>query len=288
MESAAGERLHRLHRQRRRGVPLAVLTDSAATSVCDEGVTASAYDLQTGEQRWGPVDVPGPLRGPGTIFSAPGAEAAEAVILDPATGAPVAGTNEASRFLGEYRGTILSIDGDTLIATADGAEVWESSLADNGWGPKELRARPGTDPGSNVIDLDDGGGTGPVVDRTSGELLDDDVRAVSTGANNEAVVTLGTRGLRVIGESGKNDLPASVPKSVGLEAAAGGLIYLREGGTLRVHNAATGSIARGYPADGSGIVAVPDAFTTEGTGTLRAGDRTMLATDRVIDEAQEP
>lgn len=67
----------------------------------------------------------------------------------------------------------------------------------------------------------------------------------------------------------------------------GGLTYLREDGTLRAHNAATGSIARGYPAKSSGIVAVPDVFTSQGHGTLRAGDRTLLATDRVVEQSGE-
>src|SRR5699024_6389969 len=36
------------------GSPLAVLTDSDSSTDCDEDVTASAYDLETGKQKWGP------------------------------------------------------------------------------------------------------------------------------------------------------------------------------------------------------------------------------------------
>ena len=99
------------------------------------------------------------------------------------------------------------------------------------------------------------------------------------------IITRDAQGLTVIDTTGSNELPVSLPKSVVLEAAVGGLIYLREDGTLRVHNAATGSIARGYPAEGSGIVAVPDVFSSKGLGTLRAGDRTLLATDRVVEDS---
>lgn len=267
------------------GAPLAVLTDSDSTTACDEDVTASAYDLETGEQEWGPVDVPGPMRGPGTVFAADDAEPTEALALDPATGEAVQDGSEEVRRLGEYRGTILSIDGETLRAT--GEQSWELSLPDNGWNADELRAVPEADPGGDVIALDAGDGVGPVLDRETGELLDDDARGVTQDANTGAIVTLGAQGLTVIDDTGKNELPVSVPKSVELEAAVGGLIYLREGGTLRVHNAATGSLARGYPADGSGVVAVPRAFTPDGLGAVQAGDRTLLATDRVVEESAE-
>lgn len=267
------------------GAPLAVLTDSDSSTDCDEDVTASAYDLETGEQEWGPVDVPGPMRGPGTVFAAEDAEPTEALALDPATGEAVQDGASDVRRLGEYRGTILSTDDKTLRAT--GEQSWELSLPDNGWNADELRAAPEADPGGDVIALDAGDGVGPVLDRETGELLDDDARGVAQDANTGAIVTLGKQGLTVIDDTGKNELPVSVPQSVELEATVGGLIYLREEGTLRVHNAMTGSLARGYPADGSGVVAVPGAFTPDGLGTVQAGDRTLLATDRVAEDSEE-
>ncbi|WP_423058808.1 hypothetical protein [Brevibacterium linens] len=267
------------------GAPLAVLTDSDSSTDCDEDVTASAYDLETGEQEWGPVDVPGPMRGPGTVFAAEDAEPTEALALDPATGEAVQDGASDVRRLGEYRGTILSTDDKTLRAT--GEQSWELSLPDNGWNADELRAAPEADPGGDVIALDAGDGVGPVLDRETGELLDDDARGVAQDANTGAIVTLGKQGLTVIDDTGKNELPVSVPQSVELEATVGGLIYLREEGTLRVHNAMTGSLARGYPADGSGVVAVPGAFTPDGLGTVQAGDRTLLATDRVAEDSEQ-
>lgn len=267
------------------GAPLAVLTDSDSSTDCDEDVTASAYDLETGEQEWGPVDVPGPMRGPGTVFAAEDADPTEALALDPATGEAVQDGASDVRRLGEYRGTILSTDDKTLRAT--GEQSWELSLPDNGWNADELRAAPEADPGGDVIALDAGDGVGPVLDRETGELLDDDARGVAQDANTGAIVTLGKQGLTVIDDTGKNELPVSVPQSVELEATVGGLIYLREEGTLRVHNAMTGSLARGYPADGSGVVAVPGAFTPDGLGTVQAGDRTLLATDRVAEDSEQ-
>jgi hypothetical protein len=68
--------------------PVAVLTDSESSTDCDEDVTASVYILSTGEKMWGPVEAPGPLRGPGTVFADADAPTTEAVILDPTTGNP--------------------------------------------------------------------------------------------------------------------------------------------------------------------------------------------------------
>ncbi|GAA1559650.1 hypothetical protein [Brevibacterium picturae] len=266
------------------GNPLAVLTDSASDESCSTEVTASAYDLESGEHKWGPTEVPGPMQGPGTVFSSDD-DSAKAVALDPDTGEVASEESSASRVLGEYQGTILRVDEDTLSAAKQGANTWEVPLSEHDWNAGELTAFP--DPPEGLIHLNAKDGSGPVIDATSGEILDDSASEVVQDANSEMVITRDAQGLTVIDATGANQLPVSLPESVVLEAAVGGLIYLREGETLRVHNAATGSIARGYPAEGSGIVAVPDAFTSKGLGTLRAGDRTLLATDRVVEESAQ-
>lgn len=268
-------------------IPLIVLTDSASSNDCDEDVTATAYQLSDGKKAWGPVDVPGGLRGPGTIFAAEDADPTESTALDPATGKPADGDSEGRRHLGEYQGLFLDISGDRLIASEGESTKWELSLKDNDWDAEELKPFAGSATDESFIHLDRGDGTGPVFDRDTGDLLDEDARGVAVDANTQAVVTLGSSGLTVIDDLGKHELPVSVAKSVHLEAAAGGLLYLREGGKLRVHNAATGSLARGYRADDSGIVAIPDVLTSEGVGTLTAGDRTLLATNRVVEDADE-
>ena len=262
---------------------LAVLTDSETSTDCDEDVTATAYDLTTGKKVWGPVGVPGSLCGPGTVFAPEDASPEEAAALDPATGKPVEGA-DGVRHLGEYQGLILDVIDGKLVATEDGATKWELSLSDNGWDADSLAPFAGSATGEGFIHLDAGDGVGPVIDRETGDLLDDDARGVARDANTQAVVTLGKSGITVIDDLGKNELPVSVAESAHLEAAAGGLLYLREGGKLRVHNATTGALARGYKAGGSGVVAIPGILTTEGLGTLHAGDRTLLATDRVVEE----
>lgn len=264
------------------GNPLAVLTDSASDESCDTGVTASAYDLQSGEQRWGPTEVPGPMQGPGTIFAADAK--GEVSALDPDTGEAVEDSS-GSRILGEYQGMVLSVDDEALVAAEQGETTWEVPLSDQDWNTDDLHALPGA--GEGLIHLAEQDGSGPVLDAASGDVLDDSASEVARDANSEMVITRDADGLTVIDATGKNELPVSLPKSVVLEAAVGGLIYLREGQSLRVHNAATGSLARGYPAEGSGTVAVPAVFTSQGLGTLRAGDRTILATDRVVEESPE-
>lgn len=273
------------------GKPLAVLTDSASDENCDAEVTASAYDLESGEQRWGPTDVPGPMQGPGTVFASE--DGNNAVALDPDTGETSESASSDARFLGEYQGTILSVDDDTLFAadtsataTDPGDTAWEISLSEHDWTAEDLQALP--DVGEGLIHLEAKDGSGPVLDSKSGEILDDSAHEVTRDANSGAIITMGAQGLSVINGEDKAELPVSLPESVSLEAAVGGLVYLREAEALRVHNAATGSIARGYPAQGSGIVAVPDVFTSKGLGTLRAGDRVLLATDRVVEESPEP
>ena len=271
------------------GNPLAVLTDSASDESCSTEVTASAYDLESGEQRWGPTEVPGPLQGPGTVFSPADdgdPDDGGTVALAPDTGEVAGEGSSTSRVLGEYQGTVLSVDSDTLSASDDGNTVWEIPLSDHDWSAEGLTAFPEQVEG--LIHLDANDGSGPVLDAESGDVLDDSASEIARDANSEMTITRDAQGLTVIDATGTNELPVSLPESVVLEAAVGGLIYLREGESLRVHNAATGSIARGYPAEGSGVVAVPDVFTSQGLGTLRAGDRTLLATDRVVEEpAQE-
>lgn len=270
------------------GNPLAVLTDSASDQSCSTEVTASAYDLESGEQRWGPTEVPGPMQGPGTVFSPADdgdSDGGGTVALDPDTGEVADQGASDSRVLGEHQGLILSVDHDTLSA-ADGAETaWEIPLSDHDWKAEGLSAL--TEQVDGLIHLDAKDGSGPVIDAQSGEVLDDSASEIAQDANSEMIITRDAQGLTVIDATGMNELPVSLPESVVLEAAVGGLIYLREGETLRVHNAATGSIARGYPAQGSGTVAVPDVFTSKGLGTLRAGDRTLLATDRVVEESAQ-
>ncbi|GAA1865049.1 hypothetical protein GCM10009813_27700 [Brevibacterium marinum] len=58
------------------------------------------------------------MRGPGTVFSS--GDDGDAVALDPDTGEAAADPPPDSRILGEYQGTILSVDDDGLVASEQG------------------------------------------------------------------------------------------------------------------------------------------------------------------------
>src|SRR5699024_12488133 len=116
------------------------------------------------------------------------ADATDALAPDPATGEAVQDGSSDVRRLGEYKGTILSIDGETLRAT--GEQSWELSLPDNGWDADELRAAPGADPDEDVIALDAGDGVGPVLYRETGELLVDVNIRAAHDANIRHVCTI--------------------------------------------------------------------------------------------------
>ena len=84
-------------------------------------LTASAYDLATGDPVWGPVELPGPHAGPGLVFQAPPegfmGESGEAVALDPSTGQRL--DADGGRALGEFAGTVVRATADALTDIDD-------------------------------------------------------------------------------------------------------------------------------------------------------------------------
>src|SRR5699024_5761304 len=106
------------------------------------------YDLHTGDHVWGPVEVPGPHQGPGTVFAAPTegpmGETGSRMVLNPATGEVLAdeSTDESLQVVGEYRGTGPLADGTDLRAYHDSAESaqWSLPLQDYDWDPETLHS----------------------------------------------------------------------------------------------------------------------------------------------------
>src|SRR5699024_10525004 len=92
--------------------------DSEAQDLGDTVV--NAYELDTGESHWGPVPVPGPHTGPGTVFAAPPdqgmGDSGAKVLLDPATGDVLVDEAEQSEIivLGEFHGTVLLVQDDQV------------------------------------------------------------------------------------------------------------------------------------------------------------------------------
>src|SRR5699024_6951654 len=263
------------------GRDLAVLTD-AETSDDDLSVTtASAYDLGSGEPVWGPVEVPGPHTGPGLVFEAPPegfmGDGGEAAVLDPTTGEPLEGDGGV---IGEFDGTVLRTAGVEVIAeTGSGAE-WTSPLSELDADPSTLEAHAAAEAADGLALLDTGDGVGPLLDLASGDVLARDVHDAARDPSSGTTALLDGDGLTVLDDAGEEQLSMSVRAGTTVEAVVGSLVYLRDGDTVRVHNGMTGSLAQAYAQDGTGAVAVPGLVTEKGTGTLDAGARTVLATNR--------
>jgi len=263
------------------GRDLAVLTD-AETSDDDLSVTtASAYDLGSGEPVWGPVEVPGPHTGPGLVFEAPPegfmGDGGEATVLDPTTGEPLEGDGGV---IGEFDGTVLRTAGVEVIAeTGSGAE-WTSPLSELDADPSTLEAHAAAEAADGLALLDTGDGVGPLLDLASGDVLARDVHDAARDPSSGTTALLDGDGLTVLDDAGEEQLSMSVRAGTTVEAVVGSLVYLRDGDTVRVHNGMTGSLAQAYAQDGTGAVAVPGLVTEKGTGTLDAGARTVLATNR--------
>ena len=267
------------------GRDLAVLTDAETSDDDLSMTTASAYDLGTGEHVWGPVEVPGPHTGPGLVFEAPPkgfmGESGEPTVLDPTTGERL---SDDGRVIGEFNGTILRVEADDITAETRAGRTWSTPLSDIGGGAFSLEAHAAATAADGLALLDTGEGTGPLLDLESGELLADDVHDVARDMGSGTIAFLAGDGLTILDDEGDEQLSMSVREGTTLTAVVGVLVYVRDGGSVRVHNGITGSIAQAYAKDGAGPVAVPSLVTKEGTGALDAGSRTLLTTDRVVED----
>lgn len=269
------------------GRDLAVLTD-AETSDDDLSVTtASAYDLGSGEPVWGPIEVPGPHTGPGLVFEAPPegfmGDGGESAVLDPTTGEPLDGDG---RVIGEFDGTVLRTEGDEVIAESGSGDDWSSPLSELDAGAFTLEAHAAAEAADGLALLDTGDGAGPLLDLASGDVLALDVHDAARDPSSGTTALLDGDGLTVLDDAGEEQLSMSVREGTTVEAVVGALVYLRDGDSVRVHNGMTGSLAQAYAQDGTGAVAVPGLVTEQGTGTLEAGGRTLLTTDRVVGDEQ--
>src|SRR5699024_2008108 len=114
-----------------------VLTDLEPGRDTAITTTATAYDLATGEELWGPVDVPGGHVGPGLVYSevptATMGTTGPRVALDPATGAVFADERDFDgSVVGEYDGIVLlEISGDLIARrSANAEELWRMPTTD--------------------------------------------------------------------------------------------------------------------------------------------------------------
>lgn len=285
--------------------PIAVLTDVSGSPGGVSETTATAYDLATGRQVWGPVDVPGPHQGPGLVFAAPTPESAMGdtgprVMLDPATG-DVAHDERAdplTSIVGEYDGVLLTARDGVLTAQASPAAAprWTLPLgpaAERPGAPDGLIPMPGTDPprGTALVAPAEPGGavgaTGTLVDLSTGGVVASDVRDARRDPVTGVWVVLGLQAL-----SGyRSDGPLwqhPVPASTTMAGTGGVLAFLRVGDAVQAVNALTGDVAVAYENNPDGAFAVPDVISSTGAAVVAASGGYALITDVPLDPSPAP
>ena len=94
--------------------PIELLMDQGPTTEDSLTSTASGYDLQTGQKRWGPVETPGAMLGNGLVFaSAPKdfiGTGGPRTALNPATGAVAATREDEDEVPGEGAGLRVRVE----------------------------------------------------------------------------------------------------------------------------------------------------------------------------------
>lgn len=274
--------------------PVAVLTD-IDTSGDSMQTTASGYELGTGEQLWGPVDVPGPHVGPGAVFAepAPGAAMGDTgprIALDPGTGEQLfaeerddEGTLQGAALIGEYEGLMLrGEDGELIAEDASGAELWRSELA----GAAEAESVAGTQAphGSALVSNEDEDGL--LLNLSDGATIATDVSDVQQDAASATYVTLEGEVLRAYDDTGQL-WSQPVDADTRLAAAGGVLIFLRSQEEVAAHNVVTGEVAEAYASGKEGPLAVPSLASAEGAMTFSVSeDGVALATVEFVEEPQ--
>ncbi|CAM3864410.1 hypothetical protein [Isoptericola cucumis] len=268
-----------------RGRAVAVLTDTASTDDALAGTTATAYDLATGEELWGPVDVPGPHQGPGLVFARPSTdpmgEPGPRTVLDPTTGrvAVAEGHRGGDRVIGEHDGTVLLVEGAALVArdTAGGDALWRLGLDDHGWTAGSIQPSTNDPQVAGRALVETSPTTGALLDLRDGTVLDDTARDALDDPVTGTRVTLQESGIQARAPEGRPLWSVSTGRDTTLAAVEDVLLFVREGDAVRVHNAVTGEVAQGYPPDGSGRIVVPTRVAGDGATVVQDGRRYLLA-----------
>lgn len=270
------------------GRPVAVVTDAEQSDTAISATTATGYDLETGEQLWGPVHVPGPHQGPGLVFASPSAEymggsTGPRTALDPTTGAVAFAEDDEGtgpRVIGEFDGAVLIVDSSAVTAqsTRDGALWWSHSLADSAWQHDSIQARPGQAPGEPFVVLETGESTHAVVDLATGAILSEVGSSAALDTTSGVLAVLAENQLHGIDPAGETLWQLTVSPGTSMAAAGGVFLYLRDGEAVRAHNMVTGAIAQAYDPDGAGRIVVPAHIPAMGAALLLDGGRYLVAT----------
>lgn len=262
------------------GRTIAVLTDLEPGTDTATVTTATAYDLATGEELWGPVEVPGGHVGPGLVYSeVPAATMGETgprVALDPATGAVAADERDlAGDVIGEYDGIVLIRTGGEVIArraTDRGEESWRVPIRD--LGPieaEELVAAPPPNVVSNdgTALLGDMTAGHSLVDLTEGTVLHRGLRDARTDLETGTRVALTTDAeLRGLDAAGQTLWRRTVDPDTRIEAVGAGLVFLRSHRQLQALELAGGEPVEAHAHVMNGTAVAPAHVSASGAAVL--------------------
>lgn len=272
----------------------AVLTDIEGEEDSFGHTVANAYDFHTGEPFWGPVEVPGPHQGPGTVFAAPPGEAmgetGPKVVLDPATGEVLLDENENSdvQILGEFHGTIL-VAHDAEVQAYDSADLaemglqaeplWSIDPTDQDWDVQELTATlPVTtaNPRSGAVLIGTDDTNRALIDLQDGDAVATQIADAGQDPSSQTWVTVGEA---LAGYDAQGQQLYEAPQTdLELVGVGGALAYMKNAeGDMQAHNVVTGDIGRAYDTEATGKVAIPTAISPRGTGILDTGESYYLS-----------
>ena len=274
---------------------VAVLTDIDAEVQTFGHTVASGYDLHSGEQLWGPVEVPGPHQGPGTVFASPPEAAMGSngpkVVLDPATGEVLLDEREIQdiRILGEFYGTILvAHDGDVKAYAAstladsglDGDPQWSLPIADHQWDEEQLAVsvpspNPGLEDDAGAVLIGTDSTDRALVRLGDGQLLAEELSDAGQDPSSQTWVTLGQE---LSGYDTEGELLFQEPQE-GLELVGVGaaIAYVENpDGDIETRNVITGALSRSYDPQDTGELVVPHVIETDGAAILEGPDSYYL------------
>lgn len=265
------------------GQPLAVIHDTSTAADRIAAVTATAYDLRTGEPAWCPVEVPGPHQGPGLVYAEPAAamgETGRRTALDVNTGEVLAEAPDV--VVAERDGTVLLQEGNRLRAvTGPGETLWESPLPA---GVENARSLPGSQFKAGLMPLAMADDRSVIIDLATGEVVATEVTSAALDeATGILAATDDTRAWAVDTATGEVLWEHGVPPDARVRAAGTAQVYVRNGDSIQVHNALTGAVAPGYDPATAGTITVPHTISASGAAALEVDGALVFATTPTLE-----
>ncbi|WP_299302180.1 hypothetical protein [uncultured Brachybacterium sp.] len=266
------------------GRDVAVLTEPAPDQ--ESGPTATGYDLYTAERLWGPREVPGPLHGPGLLFTS---SAGRRVVLSAGTGEVLRSEEdvESGHLLAEHLGTVLLTEGRELVARQGTAlaELWRTPLPE-GLEASAARILGGIGTTTGLAVLGDGEQPGILLDLDEGRKVAEGVTAAAYDHGLDVTVVVGGHTVRGLDQDGQERWRHEDPEELVLLTAGERLAYAQrpEEGTLVVLDTSQGLMVNPYDADLSGPLAVPELFSADAATSVRVEQKRHLVTT-TLDQA---